>query len=842
MNSILQDIRFALRRMRRSPGFVATAVLTLALGIGATTAIFTLVYQVILRSLPVEHPDQLYKIGKGDDCCVTSGLQDPWNLFSYDLYQQLRDGTPGTQGIAAVSAREFSISARRPGKDSGSQALGMEYASGNYFPLLRMEPYAGRLLQPEDDREGAAPVAVVSYSLWQTKFAADPRLVGSTLLLSGYPFTVVGITASNFLSERNKTDPAGVWVPLAQELTLDPDQKLLRMPGMHWLDLLVRIPDPRGLATVQAAVQTSLRQWVMAHPETTQNATLDQMRRVTTEIVSARGGINNLRGEYGKNLHLLLLIASFVLLIACANLANLLLVRGMARAGELALCSAMGAPRARLIRQTLAEAVLLALCGGAVALPLAYAGTRAILALAFGRAGVSPLSAAPSLPVLCFALGVSLLTGVLFGIAPAWMASRFGPLEALRGANRSTGDASALPQRCLVILQAALSLALLSTAGLLITSLRHLERQDFHFEPHGRLVVYTDLTAAGYTAEKLPAFDVQMEDVLRRLPSVEHFGYATYAPMTGSNWSTGVWFPGEGPKGQLAGYLAASTDYFQAVGTHTIQGRVFTSEDTATSAHVAVVNEAFASKFLHGRQPVGLRFGPVPEMRNEFSIIGVVENTQYGDPAASSLPMFFIPMTQTTVFVRPQDAAVASAVHFPSNLIVQYRGDSATAAKQIREALQSINPDIPLLQMTTYDDVLSSNFTEEELVVRLTTLFGLLALLLASIGVYGVTAYTVTRRTGEIGVRMALGASRGHVLRMVMQGALSQALVGLALGVPLSLLAGHLLAHSLYQTMAVQPVVLLSVIALLLLAAACAALVPAKNAASVDPMHALRSQ
>ena len=842
MNTLSHDVRFAFRQMRRAPGFAITAVLTLALGIGATTAIFTLVYQVILRSLPVEHPEQLYKLGKSDDCCVTSGIQDPWGLFSYDLYKTLRDETPGTDGLAAVSAGEFAVSARRPGENAATQSLAVEFVSGNYFPLLGLAAYTGRLLQPVDDRAGASPMAVLSYTLWQTKFAGNPNLVGSTLLLGGHPVTIAGITAPNFLSERNETDPAGVWLPLALEPEFAPDEKLLNLPGMHWLDLLTRIPQAKRVPQVQLAIQTELRRWVFAHPETTQNSSPEQMRRVTTELVSARGGINSLRQQYEKNLHLLLLVAGFVLVIACANLANLLLVRGMARGGELALRSALGAPRLRLIRQTLVEAVLIALSGGLVALVVAYAGTQAILALAFKGVEISPVSAKPSLPVLGFALAISVLTGLLFGVVPAWIASRFGPAEALRGANRSTGDSSALPQRLLVIFQAALSLALLSTAGLLITSLRHLEHQDFHFDPQGRLILSTDLTAAGYTANQLPVLYGRINDAFSRLPSVRHFAYATYGPMTGSNWSTGVWFSGQGEKGQLAGYMAASADYFQTIGTQILLGRGFTPADTAMSEHVAVVNQAFVAKFLSGKQPIGMRFGPDPGMRNEFEIVGVAENTKYGDPTAPVVPMFFKAVTQTTSFTRPQDVAVENGTHFASNLIVQYRGESSVAANEVRAALKSINPDIPILQMITYKEQLGSDFTQQELVVRLTALFGLIALLLASIGLYGVTAYAVTRRTGEIGVRMALGASRGGVLGMVLRGALSQAAIGLAIGVPLSLLAGHLLQHTLYQTSGFQPSVLLGVVFLLLLAAAVAALIPARRAAAVEPMQALRAQ
>ncbi len=842
MQTLIQDLRYALRGMRRAPGFAITAVLTLALGIGATTAVFTLVYQVILRSLPVAHPEQLYKIGKGDDCCVEGGLQVPWTLFSYDLYKALREETPGTEGIAAVSAKEFTMGARRSGANADTQPLAVEFVSGNYFPLLGVVSYAGRMLQPADDRAGAAPAAVLSYPLWQRKFAADPHLVGSTILLSSRPVTVVGIAAPNFLGERNEMDPAGVWLPIALEPEFNPDEKLVTLPAIHWLDLLTRIPDSSRVPQVQLAAQAELRRWVSVHPQTWAGASPEQVHSVSVEITSARGGINSLRRRYEKNLRLLLLVAGFVLLIACANLANLMLVRGVARQSELALRSALGAPRLRLIRQTLVEAVLIALAGGVVALGVAYGGTRAMLALAFKGVEISPISATPSLSVLVFALGIAVLTGLSFGTAPAWIASRFQPIEALQGANRSTGDSSATPQRVLVISQAALSLALLSVAGLLITSLRHLEHQDFRFEPGGRLIVFTDLTAAGYTADRLPTLYRQIDDALARLPALQHVGYGTYAPMTGSNWSTSIWFPGQGEKPQLAGYMAASADYFAAVGTHVLLGRGFSPDDTPTSGHVAVVNQAFVAKFLAGKQPIGLHFGPDPGLRNEFEIVGVVENTKYGDPKVPAEPMFFKAITQTTPFSQTQDIAVEDATHFASNLVIQYRGGSSVAAEEVRTALKSINPDIPILQMITYQEQLGDKFTQEELVVRLTTLFGLIALLLASIGLYGVTAYGVTRRTGEIGVRMALGASRLGVLAMIVRGALGQVAVGLALGVPLSLLAGRLLQHSLYQTGGFQPAVLLGVVLLLLAAASAAALIPARRAAAVEPMQALRTQ
>lgn len=845
MNIILQDIRYALRQLRKSPGFAATAVLTLALGIGATTAIFSLVYQVMLRSIPVAHPEQLYKLGKTNDCCVEGGLQDDWGNFSYDLYKYLRDQTPGTAGIAAVDSAQVTVSARLASDRSNAKPLDIRFVSGNYFSVLGVQPFQGRLLTADDDRPGAPPVAVVSYAQWRTRFAANANLVGSTLLLTGHPVTVVGITAPAFQGERGRPDAAGVWIPLNQEPIVQNGRKLLLYPGTYWLDLLVRIKDPHQVASVQLAIQGELHQWIASNLVVANAGNPPTPQRVaqqTTELVSASSGINNLRDRYQTGLKLLLAVAGFVLLIACANLANLMLVRGMGRQQELAVRSALGAPRGRLIRQMLVEALLLSFVGGLVALAVAYAGTRGILALALHGSTTSPLDPTPSLPVLAFALGVSLVTGILFGILPAWIASRTSPVEALRGANRSTRDASALPQKLLIVLQAALSLAMLSTAGLLIASLRAIEHQDFHFESHGRMVVFLDLLASGYHYEQLPNLYRQIDDTFSHLPGVQSFGYGTYAPQVDNNWSTGIFLPGDDPSArQSASYTAISPGFFSALGTKIVLGRSVDEHDTATSTHVAVVNHAFVEKYLKGKQPIGLHFGVDPSHTSEFEIVGVADDTKYGDPGQPVQPMFFTPIAQTTTFTAADDIEGEQSKHFGNNLVVQYTGDSTAVAASIRRALTSINPDIVIPRMTTYDDQLSSNFTQQDLVVRLTTLFGLLALVLASIGLYGVTAYSVARRTSEIGIRMALGATRTSVVFMIVRGALMQVGIGLALGLPLAYLAGRMLQSTLYQTSAFQPLVLVGVIALLGLAALTAAILPARRAAAIDPMRALRA-
>jgi predicted permease len=848
VSNVWNDVRFALRQLRRSPGFTATAILTLALGIGATTAIFTLVYQVILRSLPVAHPEQLYKVGKSLDCCVSGGLQDDWALFSYDLFRSFQDQTPNTAGIVAVQAGATILSARTPGDSSGAQSIPSRFISGNYFHVLGVPAFAGRVMSPEDDKPGAPPVAVISYDLWRSKFAANAALVGRTLVLSGQPVTIIGVSAPAFQGERNQGDAVGLWLPLSQEPSFQSDRQLLKFPDQHWLDILIRIPNAKDVPRVQLALQTELNQWVSAHPAVMRDAAQTRLSRQSTEIVSASGGFSDLRDQYQQSLNLLLLIAGFVLLIACANLANLMLVRGVGRRQELALRSALGAPRGRLIRQMLVEAVVLAVCGGMAAIGVAYVGARAILSMAFQGsllAPITPVDATPSATVLGFAFAVSLLTGILFGIAPAWIASDSEPIGALRGAARSTTDRSALPQKLLVVFQAALSLVLLSTAGLLISSLRQLEHQDFRFQPEGRLILFVDLPAGGYQYEQLNALYQRIDETFARVPAIESFGYGTYSPMAFNNWATAVFFlgkPSTGDHPPTASYAMVSPHFFEAIGTRLLLGRPITDRDTPTSTRVAVVNQAFVDKYLDHQPPVGAHFGEEPTRTNQFEIVGVVEDTKYGNPTQPTRPMYFPSIRQSTPYTNPKDLAFEHSEHFAANLVVHYRGDQASAAEAVRHAVQSVDPNIPIFSMTSYDDQLSSNFTQENMVVRLTTLFGMLALLLAAIGIYGVTAYTVARRTSEIGVRMALGAARGNVLTMILRRALTQAAIGLAVGIPLAYVAGRLLQHTLYQTSAFQPQVLMAVSGLLLSATFAAAAIPSYRAASIDPMQALRTE
>ncbi|HEY8996429.1 MAG TPA: ADOP family duplicated permease, partial [Edaphobacter sp.] len=683
---------------------------------------------------------------------------------------------------------------------------------------------------------------------WQNKFSGDPSIVGATVMMTGHPVTIVGITAPGFLGDRNDADPAGTWVPLAQDPIFD-TRKLYEQPNAHWLDILLRIPDAGNVAAAENAIRGTLVNWLIANRDPNPRDTVAEVHKQTTELASASGGINNLRDQYEKSLTMLQMVAAFVLLIACANLANLMLVRGVARRQEMSVRSALGASRSRLVREMLVEAVVLAIIGGLLGLAVAYVGVKGIVALAMKGAEVVPLTASPSLPVLGFALAVSALTGILFGIAPAFIASRTNPVEALRGANRSTGHTSRL-QRALVVIQAALSVALLSTSGLLIVSLNKLQQQDFRFETHGRLIAFIDLQAAGYKYEQLDGLYKQIEQTFAGIPGLHSASYATYGPMAFNNWGTGVALQGGNPDSKFtASYSCVSNSFFDAVGTRLLLGRVFNEHDSATSTHVAVVNQEFVKKFLDGKPPIGVHFGPDRRISSEFEIVGVVDDSKYGDPSRATRPMFFTPITQATNYtgidapanIIEQATKAEQFKHYASNLIVRYDGDSVQAAAAVRRAINQINPEIPILQLNTYDDQISQYFTRPRLVARLTIIFGTLALILASIGLYGVTSYGVARRVPEIGVRMALGADRFSVVKLILRGAAIETLLGLLAGIPMAIFAGRMLESQLFEVKGVNLTSLAGACVVMILSALVASIVPARRAASVDPMQALRT-
>ncbi|HTV81514.1 MAG TPA: ABC transporter permease [Acidobacteriaceae bacterium] len=844
---LLEDIRYALRQFFRTPGFTITAILTLALGIGATTAIFTLIHAVLLQSLPVVKPSQLIRIGDSENCCINGGMQDDWSLFSTEQYREFRDHTPGFASLAAFQAGRTEVGVRREGSNHPAEAFPAEFVSGNAFETFGLQAWAGRLLQPSDDTKGAAPAAVMSYRTWQQKFGQDRSVVGATFLINGQAFTVVGIGPPGYFGEKLTSDPPALWLPLsASPLVQNGSFNVLDEPELTWLNLIGRLQPGANTKQMEAQLQVELRDFLRSPLSKVDPAEKVLIPKQTLHLSYGGGGVQQMQDQYKSELDLLMWISAFVLLIACANLANLMLVRATARRTLTSVRAALGAPRRRLVMQALTESVVLAVVGGLAGLGVAYGGARLLLDAVAGKSYL-PIHATPSPQVLGFAFAISLLTGMLFGAAPAWMTAHADPIDALRGANRSTRHSGLWTQKILVVAQAAVSLALLCAAGLLIRSLTNLQHQHFGFETQNRYIVHIDPQMAGYQAPQTDAFFRQLHDTLAAIPGVRNVTYSTYSPMEGDNWGEEVYIEGQTPPPPGSGrngasWVRASPGYFENIGTKIIAGRGFTEQDNATAPNVAVVNEAFAKRFFKNGDALGQHFGDFEQkFAGNFTIVGVTENTQYWDPDSTIRPMFFLPASQWITYQEKMLQMEESVSHLEMNAVeIQTVGAVPGLEAQVRRALTQINPNLTMLNFETFQQQVQDEFSQSELMVKLTSVFGLLALVLAGIGLYGVTAYSVAQRTSEIGIRMALGANRGGIVKMVLRSAFLQAGIGLVIGIPGAIVAGHFMASQLYGVRPWDPAVLLSTAAILAIAAFLAAVIPARRAAGVEPMTALR--
>jgi predicted permease len=843
----MKDLKFALRQFQKTPGFAATVILTIALGIGANTAIFTLVHAVLLQSLPVPHPASLYRIGDLDDCCVNGGYENDngdFDLFSYDLYRHFQDTTPEFEQLAAFESGQNLMNVRVG--NTAAKAERTEYVSGNYFSTFGLSAYAGRLLQPSDDVPGAAPVAVLSYAGWRASHAGDRNMIGSTFFAQSHPVTIVGITPPGFYGDRINDSPPALWIPLNAEPILEGETSILKQSDSNWLYVLGRLKPAVSTVALESKISASLRQWLATQPIYTSNGNDKEIPKQHVVITPAGGGIQNLQQKAGDGLHLLTWISALVLLVGCANIANLLLARGTSRRAEISIRTALGAARSILIRQMLTESLILAVAGGAIGIAIAYLGARTILNLAFPDATQLPIHASPSPVVLGFAFLLSLITGIVFGIVPAWISSHSDPAEALRGLNRSTGDRAHLPQKTLIVLQAAVSLVLLVGAGLMTKTLRNLEQQNFGIVTANRYVIHIDPMGAGYNVNTVGALNPRLEQEFSALPGVKSVGIALYSTLEGNNWSEGVYVqghPAPGP-GEHNGssWDRVSPYFFGTIGQPVLRGRGLTEQDTATSQRVAVVNQAFVKKFFPKEDPIGRHFGNMDQKyAGDYEIVGIVADAKYNNPRGEFRPMYFRPLTQFNQTFKEQQTAISeSRSLFPNSITVQFVGDAAALESMARRTLANINPDLTMVTFKSLDYQVADNFNGERLIARLTGLFGLLALVLASVGLYGITAYSVARRTGEIGVRMALGANRTKVVIMVLRTALMLVGVGLALGIPIALLGGRLMRSQLYGVHAYDPFTLFIALVALGASAAVAGFIPARRAASIEPMKALR--
>ena len=844
MTTVLQDVHYALRQLRKTPGFTITVLLTLALGIGANAAIFTLVNAVLLKKLPVADPKMLVRLGDNNDCCVTGGTKSDGNygMFSTDTYEQLKKNLPEFEELAGIQAGFHfrPVTVRRDGTGVEPKSVMGEFVSGNYFRTFGLKADRGRLLGDSDDTQGAPMTAVMSYDAWLREYAGDPSVIGSTFWVNTKAVTVVGIAPQGFYGDRMSNTPPEFYLPI-ESMPVLAGVAYIHDPNSNWLYLVGRLKPGVAWAPLQDKVNARLKQ-ILAHRFTASQRDQELLKKTHTTLTPGGAGIQALQDEYASHLRLLMWIAGLVLLIACANIANLLLVRGMGRRTEMSVRTALGAMRGRIIRQLLTESLVLSVMGGLAGLVVAYAGTQMLLRMAFPGDNNVPIHASPSLEVIGFAFALSVVTGILFGVAPAWITASANPADALRSGTRTTATGASLLQRGLVVLQAALSLVLLVGAGLFAQSLNKLQRKDMNLDARNRYIVHFNPQAAGYSQMQVEALYRTIEERFHMLPGVTKVGIATYTPMEDNNWGTGVTVQGQQPVGGFgASFVKANAEFFDSVGTRVVMGRGIGVQDTSTAPTVAVVNEAFANHYLKGLNPIGQHFGGGDQKSaGDYEIVGVVQDTAYESVRWNDHYMYFVPIMQRPASekdpIEKDESLFAGAVSIATD---RPMNDMEALA---RKTLAGINPNLAVAKFQTFEEQIGDRFSEERMVSRLTMLFGALALVLATIGLYGVTAYTVAGRTSEIGIRMALGAERGSVIAMIMRGATIQTVLGLAIGVPVALLCVRFVKAQLYEITKADTTVMAGAIVTLALAAFLAGLIPARRAASIDPAKALRTE
>jgi predicted permease len=853
MSALIRDLTYALRTFRSARVFAATAVLTLALGIGGTTAIFTLMHAVMLKSLPVTDPSRLYRIGDGDNCCVVGGPQGRWGFYSFRLFEHIKAATPQFEDITAFPTFVARMGVRRQGVTEAPRPLRTLYATGSYFKTLGVGAFTGRVFTADDDRAAAPPVAVMAYHAWQGQYGGDASVVGSTLMIEGHAFTVAGITPPGFFGETLRADPPDLWLPLQHEpLITGADTSLLLQGVSGWLRVIGRLRADETIDGMEARLTVLLHQWMRSEAGYPANWMPEIERRMSEQVIAvvpAGAGVGVMKEQYGRSLRILLVVCAMVLLIACANVANLLLARAVARRGQIAVRLALGASRTQIVVEALVESVLLAVGGAVVGLVVAIGAARLLLSLAFAGATTLPIDIAPSPLVLAFAVGLALITGVLFGAAPAWFATRTNPIEALRTTGRSTGDGASLTRTTLLVVQAALSVVLVAGSTMLGRSLGNLEGQDFGFESSGRVLVSVGRPSAAFTGERLTALYRNVEARLASIPGVQGAGLALYNPLT-NNWGEAVLVAGKPPAppgaNTVASWNRVSTRYLQDLGVTLVRGRYFADSDNEGSENVAVVNEAFVRRFFEATEdPLDRRFGVnLPENVNTFRIVGIVGDARFAafqlnQPAR---PMFFVPLAQTVKYANPLMQRSETASHYVGGILLVTNTPQGALEPLVARTLAEADPNLTVINIRTLGEQVARTFDQQRAVASLAGLFGVVAVVLAAIGLYGVTAYAVARRRSEIGLRLALGAERGNVIGLVLGGAFKRVAIGLVLGTPLAVGAGYLLSAQLYGVSFWDPMALTVAAAALAFAAFVASVVPASRAAALAPMIALRTE
>ena len=871
VDGIWQDVRLSVRMLAKSPGFTLVAVLSLALGIGANTAIFTLLNQVLLKTLPVRAPKQLVTFGPSLNGGVLGGVDlGFWDQYPWYFARQLQEDPGPFQGIASYGSFSNKASVRLPaesGKGSNVPAVlaPVNLVSGNYFNVIGAGPLMGRTINLADNATpGSGAVVMVSYHFWQQQLSSDPAILGKTITINGTPFAVIGVMPESFHGIKQELEPPDLWTPITMQtqVMVDPFSFLTRQ-GPYFLHLFARL-SPQAAADKNAFAQSQawLDQQLRAGIRENEGAAItparqQEINRATEPLVSAAHGVSGLRDQYGDSLKILMAVVAIVLLIACANLANFLLARAASRQHEIGTRLALGSSRVRIVRQSLVETMLLSFTGGLLGLGIAFAATRVLIAFVSQGGAYTAMSPAPDGTVLLFTLGICLLTALLFGLTPALTAARAGAASMLtsnaRTAQSAGGRNSRFWPNLLVTAQVMLSLLLLVGAGLFLRTLRNLQNQDFGFERTHLLLADFNASMVGYKPSQTPALYQQMLERIEALPGVRSAALSGTAPISGGNWTSNISLSGytSAPKENMVSLLnRVSGKYFETSGIAMVAGRPITPVDSATSLKVAVVNETLARHYFPKGDAVGqtLTIG-IDSVRGPWRIVGIARDTKSGSPRATAVDrMTYIPLVQIEPYEYrdPNDKAAQvkpleeNGNRFANVIMVRTTADPVNTVADLRRAVAQVDPNLPLLNVHTIQEEVGNMMSHEQLISSLTGIFSVLALLLAAIGLYGVMSYSVVRRTNEIGIRLALGAQTRTLLWMVLRESVVMLAIGLAIGLPLTLVSTRLIREQLFGLSAMDPmtigVAILVVTAMTLLAA----WLPARRATKVDPMVALR--
>jgi len=817
-----QDLRYAVRVLAKDRGFTAVAVLTLALGIGANTAIFGLIDAVMLKSLPVERPGELLQVKMGEEGTV----------FTNPIWEQLRDRQDVFSGIFAYGDDRFNLS---PGGEA--RYVHGAWVSGQFFQALGIQPAAGRLLTKADDGRGCPATAVLSYDFWQNEYAGSPAAVGRRLTVEGQPFQIVGVAAQGF-SGLAVGQPMGIYVPICSEAIVHGKESWLERRSTWWLMVIGRPAAGMSAQQAEARLQVIAPEiFKSTLPTGWQVEELKAYERRTFDTLPAAGGISDLRGRYSNALLALMGVVGAVLLIACANVANLILARASVRRREIAIRLALGAGRGRLIRQLLTESILLSLSGGALGMLLAQWGSHLVVRLLSTDGSAVSLSLPVDWRMLAFTAAVSIGTALLFGLAPAWLSTRVQPSAAMKCGGRGIADGHSRFSfgGALVIAQVALSLALVVCAGLMLGTFRKLTTMDPGFRHEQVLLATVDLRNAHYPEAQRRIVYSQVLERLRVLPGVRSASSSDITPISGMGWNGLIVLQGAARKGQgvpLVFFNQVSDRFFETMGTPVLAGRDFNDRDTPSSTRVVIVNETLARKFFGEANPLGrsFRVQDGATLEAPLEIVGLVRDAKYGTLREETRPIAYFPGSQATGSGRES---------------YNFELRSAAAANDLvpglRAAVAEVNPNV-VIECKTLSLQLEESLTKERLLAALSGLFGGLALLLAMIGLYGVMSYNVTRRQNEIGIRIALGAGQGTVRTMVLRDVAILVALGLSAGIGLSLAGGRLVESFLFGIKASDPAALAGAVVLLAVVAAFAGYLPARRASRVDPMVALREE